>query len=178
MKDIKDAPEDDAKEDPKDAPEEDKPESESESEDDAKDKTATDKEEKPQCHLKLSMCPSRFFEVDLEECSCKCDKVCPEGEILNKRMCTCHDLGRYNRMMQERRARRMGKPPMRQRRPPMQMRRPPRDPRSQPRETRAQFEERVRKARMAKLRQMEMLREQLAQKQVLESQKDRPLRQL
>lgn len=30
---------------------------------------------------------------------------------------------------------------------------------------------------MTKLRQMEMLRKQLAQKQVLESQKDRPLRQ-
>ena len=141
MEDIKDAPKVDAVEDIKDAPEVDK--TESKSEDDAKDKTAKDKEEKPICHLKLSMCPSRFFEVDLEKCSCECDKVCPPGEILNKRMCTCHDLGRFNRIMQDRRARRMGKPPQRQRRPPMQMRRPPRPQKSQPKETRAQFEERV-----------------------------------
>ena len=43
--------------------------------------------------------------------------------------------------------------------------------------TRAQLEERVKKARIAKLRQMQMVRDQLAAKQVLESQKDRPLRQ-
>ena len=43
--------------------------------------------------------------------------------------------------------------------------------------TRAQWEERVRKAQIAKLRQIQMVRDQLAAKQVLESQKDRPLRQ-
>ena len=43
--------------------------------------------------------------------------------------------------------------------------------------SRAQWEERVKKARIAKLRQIQMVRDQLAMKQVLESQKDRPLRQ-